>query len=310
MRYNDFSIRGSSIFRAKSQAHACCTGAIERRLFDDGEKYFRLAEDNRMGFFGKNVILVASVVSDDNLIEMQRLGSALVKCGARRVIYVIPFEAYTTMERSVKANEIVTAKDVARQLSQLPAGDFRNCFLFMDLHTSGFVHYFEGDCVRFELYAEEVLTEVVRTLGLSNFMFGSADLGRAKWVETFAKRFDTDIAFVRKTRDGEHTQIHEVIGDVSGKKVVIYDDMTRSAKSLIKAANAYLAHGATEVHAVISHLALNNESVVDLLNSSQIKTIVTTNSHPMSQHPNVTFSHKFIVKDVSHLFVQAILNLQ
>ncbi len=305
-----FSTESSDYFAERiSRSLGVVISQVERKRFGGGERYLRIKDSDRMSLFGKTVILVGSNVTDDDLLEIERLGSTIAKNGARRIIYVIPFEAYTTMERAVKPNEVVTAKDVARQLSQLPHGDLRNCFLFMDLHTAGFVHYFEGECLRFELYAEEVLSDALKKLHLSNFMFGSADLGRPKWVEAFAKKFRTDMAFIRKSREFEITKVEEVIGNVSGKNVIIYDDMTRSAKTLIDATNAYLERGAEELYAVISHLALNDESVVELLENSRISKIITTNSHPMSVCDRVHFSQKFIVEDVSHLFARAISKL-
>lgn len=278
-----------------------------RKPFGDGERYLRIETDSRLEFFGRNVIIVASTVTEDDFAEVCRVGSAVAKYGARRVIYVIPFFGYSTMERAVKPGEIVTAKVLARQLSQLPSGDMRNCFLMLDLHAPGFTHYFEGESLRFELYSEPVLTNAVTELGLKNFMFASADLGRPIWVETFAKRFDTSIAFVRKTRDFTETTTHEVIGDVSGKDVIIYDDMTRSATSLIHAAEAYLKKGATNIYAILSHLALNKPDVIGLLNKSPIEQVIVTNSHPMSER--VKHLPNFSVKDVSGIFAEAIVKL-
>jgi ribose-phosphate pyrophosphokinase len=181
----------------------------------------------------------------------------------------------------------------------------------LDLHTAGLVHYFEGECLRFELYAESVLTDAVKELGLSNFMFASADLGRPLWVETFAKKFGTSIAFVRKSRDFEETKIHDVIGNVNGKNVIIYDDMIRSGGSLVKAAHLYLEKGAIAVYAVASHLALTGMDAIVQLNCSSIQKVIATNSHPMSQHDSIVDSlpNKYVVKDVSHLFVDAIKKL-
>lgn len=292
------------------------TMSVTRKSFGDGEKYFRVDLEDRMEFFGRDVVIVGSTHTDEDFTEVCRVGTAAAKYGAHRIIFVIPFFGYSTMERAVKPGEIVTAKINARMLSQLPHGDVRNCFLMLDLHTAGLVHYFEGECLRFELYAESVLTDAVKELGLSNFMFASADLGRPLWVETFAKKFGTSIAFVRKSRDFEETKIHDVIGSVDRKRVIIYDDMIRSGTSLIHAAEAYLEKGATAVYVVASHAAFNDDSVIDRLKYSPIKKIIVTNSHPMSQvipvirSPEFTItSQKFEVKDVSHLFVDAIKKL-
>ncbi len=288
---------------------ASITG-VERKVFAGGEEYRRFENEFRMYWFGRDVIVAAGITNDYELLDVCRLGSAIAKSGAHRVIYIIPFEAYTTMERAVKPNEVVTAKITARQLSQLPHGDYRNCFLFLDLHTAGFIHYLEGECLRFELYAEEILTEAIGDLGLPNFMFGSADLGRPKWVKAFAKKFETRMALIDKSRDFQTTKVEQVIGDVRGMNVIIYDDMIRSAKTLVDAAHAYIDEGAVAVYAVASHAAFDNETAIQRLLSSRIKTTVITNSHPMSQHPLILNSRKFIVKDVSGMYVGAISMLR
>src|SRR5262249_32985052 len=127
---------------------------VIRKTFGGGEKYLRLDLKERNELNGKNVVYVGSATNDSEIDEMERLGSAVAKYGARRVIYIIPFEAYTTMERATKAGEVVTAKVIARRLSNIPQGDMRNSFFFMDLHKADFVHYFEGNCLPVELYAE------------------------------------------------------------------------------------------------------------------------------------------------------------
>ena len=283
-----------------------------RKTFGGGEKYLRIDMGERMEFFGRDVVIVGSTHTDEDFTEICRVGTAAAKYGAHRIIFCLPFFGYSTMERAVRPGEIVTAKINARMLAQLPHGDVRNCFLMLDLHTSGLVHYFEGECLRFELYAESVLTEAVKKLNLSDFIFASADLGRPLWVETFAKKFGTSIALVRKSRDFEETKIHDVIGDVNGKNVIIYDDMLRSAKTAVDAANAYLEKGALAIYLVASHGAFNDDKAIELLEYSKIQKVIITNSHPMSNHQRVVRSSqfsKFVVKDVSHLFVDAIKKL-
>jgi len=89
---------------------------------------------------------------------------------------------YSTMERAVLPGEVVSAKTNICMMSSIPSTGLGNVFLFLDLHVQGLLHYFEGPCVRVELYAEEVLVNGVKSLGLEKFMFASADLGRPKWV--------------------------------------------------------------------------------------------------------------------------------
>jgi len=82
--------------------------------------------------------------------------------------------------------------------------------------------------------------------------------------------------------------------------------MTRSGKTLINAAESYLGAGAKKVMAVLSHFALNNDTIIDLLEKSCISLIISTNSHPMSQHPKVKASSKFVIADITEIFCQKI----
>lgn len=283
------------------------TQGIERSTFANGEKYLRIAIRKRTDLLGKTIIMVGSPHFDEEYLEIWRLGCALPHYGAKRVIYIMPYLGYSTMERSVKPGEVVTAKTNIRLLSHIPHGDDRNAFFLMDLHKSGLLHYFEGDCLRFELYAEDALTKAIQKLELENYIFGSADLGCPKWIRTYARKFDTRMVLIDKGREGEKTEVLDIIGDVKGKIVIIYDDMTRSADSIINAAKTYLDHGAVAVYVVLSHLALNTLEVAErILSSGLIEKVISTNTHFMSQSDIVKSDPRFEIVDVSPLFVDAI----
>jgi len=281
-------------------------GRIIRDKFSDGELYYRIDIDDRAALFNKTAIVVASTHNDQVFDELEKIGSTLAGLGTKKRIFVIPFFGYSTMERAVKPGEVVSTKINAQRLSAIPNSSEGNIFLMLDLHVSGIVHYFEGDCLRYELYAEKILNEAIKELKLDNFIVGTADLGRTKWVEAFASKFETEIVFIRKSRYFKETEVLDVIGDVAGKNVLIYDDMTRSGDTLIKAANAYLSKGANKVYAVLSHLAFSNEEIIKKMEDSPIEKIISTNSHPMSEHPFVKDSKKFIIKDISGEFVEII----
>ena len=277
-----------------------------RHTFGDGVKYYRIDAD----LAGKNVIFVASTNSDENLLELYRLGCALAGYGVKSIIFSIPFFGYSTMERAAKKGEVVTAKTSTRMLSSIPHIGTSNIFLMMDLHVSTILHYFEGNCLRMELSAMPVLIKAVEVLNLENLVIASADLGSDKRVQKFAKALQVEeMAFAVKSRDMEKTRIESIIGDVKDKTVVIYDDMTRSGSTLIQAAEAYLEKGAKEIYAVLSHLALNNQPVVKTLIASPIKKILSTNTHPMSQNELVQNSDKFVIEDVSQIFSESIKRL-
>jgi ribose-phosphate pyrophosphokinase len=278
---------------------------IERSTFGDGERYYRLDVDTTFDLLGRCAIYVCPLCDDSDILEVLRVGTTLVQYGVRRRIFIIPFLAYSTMERAVRPGEVVTAKCTIQMLSAIGSVGNGNVFLLFDLHTAGLLHYFEGPCIRLEIYGQRVLSRALPDLGFKRetFIFASGDLGRSAWVNAFARDNGVGVAFIRKTRtheDGQSkTQVCEVIGNVRGKNVIIYDDMTRTGGTLIKAAQKYLDEGALSVDVLVSHLALIGETEIRAMIDSPIRIIVATNSHPRTQHEMIRQNPKFKILDMS-----------
>ncbi len=219
----------------------------------------------------------------------------------------MPYFGYSTMERAVRPGEVVTAKILARQLSNIPRASRGNVFLLMDLHAAGIVHYFENDAIALELYAESKLIPAIERLGLSNLVLASTDMGRAKWVEKFANRLNAPVALIHKRRlSGSETRVAAVVGDVAGRDVVIYDDMIRSGSSLCQAADAYFQAGAASVHAVTSHLVIPGDAI-SRLEASPLGHIVGTDTHP--NHKLLQGRPRFEVVSVADLFADVVAKL-
>ena len=280
---------------------------LKREHFPDGENYLRFGIDGRLELVGRDVVLVGATECDHSIAELYRLGCAAVKLGARTLVLVIPYFGYSTMERAVKPGEVVTAKVVARQLSNIPRPTRGTWVLLMDLHAAGIVYYFEGDTVALELYAEPKVVEAVEGLRLPRLCVASTDMGRAKWVEALANRLDAPVALIHKKRlSGSQTRISAVVGDVVGRDVVIYDDMIRTGGSLIQAAEAYVKAGAASVQAVATHLVLP-EGTVARLEASPLARIIGTDTHP--NHQLVTGRPRFQVVSVADLFADVVRKL-
>ena len=286
---------------------------IKRSTFAGGEKYYRLDVPNNFDLLGKTAVYVSSLTGDDDILEVYRVGSTLVQYGVKRRVFIIPFLAYSTMERAVLPGEVVTAKVTIQMLSSIGSGSNGNVFLLFDLHTAGLLHYFEGPCLRLELYGQKTLMKALSLLGFDSktFMFASADLGRTAWVNSFARETGTSVAFIRKVRkmvgDQSESEAFEVIGNVENKNIIIYDDMTRSGSTLIHAATKYLNSGALSVDVMVSHFLPTSLNIFSKLLSSPIRKFVMVNTHPMTQHEEVKLnSDRFIVVDASDQFVNCL----
>lgn len=280
---------------------------IEFQQFPDGEEYLRYASDDRFHLLNRHVILVGATECSRSLEQIYRLGCAAAKHGARSLILVIPYLGYSTMERAARPGEVVAMKTVARQLSDIPRAALGNRVLLVDLHSPGIAHYFEGDIVALELTAEERFATAIRDLNLPDLCVASADMGRAKRVESLANRLGAPVALIHKKRtSGSHTRVLGVVGDVEGRHVVIYDDMIRTGGSLAEAADTYMAAGAASVHAAATHLVLP-PGAIERLEESPLARVIGTDSHP--NHGLVADRPRFQVLPVADLFAAVVRRL-
>ena len=252
-------------------------GDVERRQFADGERYQRLMQ----AVEGRQVILVGGTIDDPSTLTLYDLACAITKYGARRLQMVLPYFGYSTMERAVHSGEVVTAKARARLLSAIPPASYGNSVFLLDLHSEGIPHYFEDGLTAIHVYAKALLTPVIAEMGGQNFVLGSTDAGRAKWIESLANDLGVDAAFIIKRRtQNNQTRVTAMNADVVGRTVVIYDDMIRSGGSLISAAETYQAAGATKQIAVCTHGVFTPGAYRRILDSGLFEMVIATDSHP------------------------------
>lgn len=252
-------------------------GATERKTFPDGEHYLRIATH----VDGRDVVLLGGTGTDADVLELYDMACTLVDGGAHSLSLVVPYFGCSTMERAIRGGEAVTAKTRARLLSSIPAAHAGNRIFLLDLHSEGIPYYFEGPLRVTHVYAKKIVGETARALGGDDFVLACTDAGRAKWVESLANDLHVPASFVFKRRlSGERTQVAAVSAQVQGRRVVIYDDMIRTGSSLIGAATAYQAAGASSIVVVSTHGVFPGDACERLRKTGLIERIVVTDSHP------------------------------
>ncbi len=255
-------------------------GTIDRRTFADGERYRRIVTSAS----GEDAVLVGGTVDEADTLEIYDLACALVHRGIHTLTLVIPWYGYQTMERAVKRGEVVVAKTRARLLSSIPIAGSGNRVVMIDLHAEGIPHYFSGSIRPIHVYAKPITLRLIRDLGGDAFVLGATDAGRAKWVESLANDLGVDAGFVFKRRDElNQTSVTALAGNVTGKNVVIYDDMIRTGGSLIGAARAYLEAGARSCAAVCTHGVFPGDAVERIQASGLFTKIACTDTYPRAR---------------------------
>ncbi len=255
-------------------------GELERKNFPDGERYLRILPD----LYGRDVVLLGGTPTDADSLEVFDLACGIARGGARSLALVMPYFGYSTMERAVKPGEVVVAKSRARLLSSIPAPEGGTHVYLFDLHTDGIEFYLDDRVLTRHVYGASIITaKLQERIKGNSFVLGACDAGRAKWVQSLARDLKVEPAFVYKQRSDAGLSITGINADVKGKEVVVYDDMIRTGSSLIQAGRAYLAAGATTVHAIASHLVLPNDAVDKIRASGVFASIMGTDSHPGCQ---------------------------
>ena len=249
-------------------------GETKMQKFSDGETHFQLLENVR----GVDVFLVQPTCHpvDSNLVELLIMMDALRRASAGRITVVVPYYGYARQDRKDRPRVAITSKLVADLLVTAGA----NRALFVDLHAAQIQGFFNIPVDH--LFASPVLVGYFRDKQLPNLTVVSPDAGGVERARFFAKKLEVPLAIVDKRRtDMNVSEVMNVIGDVKGRTCLILDDMVDTGGSLVKAADALLAQGATEVYACASHAVLSGPAV-ERIKASGLKELVLTNSIPLS----------------------------
>ncbi len=246
----------------------------EVRTFSDGEIFVEIGENVR----GADVFVIQPTCTpvNDHLMELVIMVDALRRASARRITAVVPYYGYARQDRKVAPRVPITAKVVAEMM--MVVGVRR--VLAMDLHAGQIQGFFNIPVDH--LYAAPVLMKYLQEEIRDDIIMVSPDAGGVERTRAYAKRLDVDLAIIDKRRERANVaQALNVIGDVSGKRAIMLDDMVDTAGTLCAAADILIKAGAKEVYACCSHGVLSGPAI-ERLENSQIKKLVITNSIPLS----------------------------
>jgi ribose-phosphate pyrophosphokinase len=247
------------------------------RRYSDNEVFVRIEENVR----GEDLFVVQSTSypANDNLMELLICIDALTRASAKRITAVMPYFGYARQDRKTDGRTPISAKLVANLITRAGA----NRVLTMDLHAGQIQGFF--DIPTDNLLPTPVLAEDIRFnyAKSSELIIVSPDSGGVVRARALARRLDADLAIVDKRRSGPgQSEVMNILGDVNGRRCVLFDDIVDSAGTLCTAAEAMIKAGATEVSAYVTHGVLSG-AAMDRVNASSLKELVVTDSIEASE---------------------------
>ncbi len=245
-------------------------GRSHIKPFPDGETFVQIEENVR----GEDVYVVQSTSPPTNhhLMEMFIMIDALRRASAARITAVLPFYGYARQDRKDQPRVPITAKLVANLLVAAGA----NRILTMDLHAQQIQGFF--DIPVDHLYAAPVMYNYLKRKRLRNLVVVSPDIGGLKMAYAYSRVLGAGLAIVAKRRKSAREVVSmAIIGEIRGKDVLLVDDLTETASTLVKAAELIKHRGAKRIRACVSH-AILDDLALERLSKSAIDELVTTDT--------------------------------
>jgi len=245
-------------------------GVAKTVVFPDGELMVKLEEDAR----GRDVFVIISTCEpvNDNLLELLIFVDCLKRASADRITIVTPYFGYGRQDRKTEGRVPITAKLVANLITASGA----DRVLAIDLHAAQIQGFF--DLPMDHLSATPVFDEHFMAMReeLGELCLVSPDVGNVKVAEGMANQLGGDLAIINKQRvSGTEVDVGNIIGDVEGKTVLMFDDMISTGGTVCKAAELVRRHGATRVIAAATHAVLSGNAMQNLADDVIDRVVVT-----------------------------------
>lgn len=235
----------------------------EFNRFPDGELYLRIADEIK----NESVTLIQSTPTDSDLVSLLQLIDACNE--AKELNVVIPYMGYSRQDKRFKPGEPISARAVARCINA-------DRVFTVNIHEKSVLGYFP--CPAKNLDAAKLLGEYIAGFGLENPILVAPDEGAEGLVKKVSSGLGFDYDHLQKTRlSGDTVTIKTKNIDVSGRHVVLVDDMIATGGTMTESIKMLKDQGAVDVYLACVHPVLAKNAVLRLFNAG-VKDIIATDT--------------------------------
>lgn len=241
---------------------------IDLSKFPNGEMRVWIKDDVRR----ENVVLVQSFSGpvDFHIIEFALIADALKRCGARKIIGVIPWLGYSLQDKAFRPGEPIAAKVIADFISR----EVKRHIL-VNLHSDSITGFFPVPAT--QVSALETFVRYAKDKGIENAVVVSPDFGGIKRARVFAHKLNLPLININKERNrmtGEIT-VHGISTPVKGKTCLVIDDIISTGSTLLETARILRKEGAETIRFFATHALFANGSHKKFAESELDELVVT-----------------------------------
>ncbi|MGE4455914.1 MAG: ribose-phosphate pyrophosphokinase [Arcobacteraceae bacterium] len=276
---------------------------VQVSRFSDGEINVNITKSVR----GDDIFIIQPTCApaNDNLMELLIIVDAFKRSSAGTINAVIPYFGYARQDRKAAPRVPISAKLVADMLET--AGVDR--VITIDLHAAQIQGFFSIPVDH--LLGSMLFVDYIKAKNLKNPIIASPDIGGVARARSYAEQLGYDLVIVDKKREkANHSEVMNIIGDVTGKDVIMLDDMVDTAGTLVKAAEVLKKRGATSVMACCTHGVLSGPAY-ERLNSDALDELVVSDTIPLKQHhPKITVltASKIMAETIRRIYSNESIN--
>jgi ribose-phosphate pyrophosphokinase len=238
-------------------ALGCGIGWIARHRFPDGECRLTLPP----ALPPRVVLLRGLQQPNDKLAELLIAAPAARELGAAQLTLVCPYLAYMRQDTAFHPGEAVSQRHVGRALAQ-----WFDTVLTVDPHLHR-VHTMDEVVPGrrgIALSAAPLLGEWIARHADHPFLLGP-DEEAAQWVAAAARAQGLAHAVCHKQRHGDReVSVALPEAELSGREVVLMDDVASTGQTLVEATRGVLARGARSVDVAVTHALFSGDAIARL----------------------------------------------
>jgi ribose-phosphate pyrophosphokinase len=223
------------------------TISIEYKAFIDGESYIRFKGDLKE----ENVVIIqtTSPPQNTNLIQLFLMLDAAKDMGAKEIIAVIPYLAYSRQDKRFLSGEAFSFKTIMSLLNACGL----NKIITINFHNPEVIKDFEPKIK--DLSAINLLAEYLKKIGFNkatSLSLGKKAIKMATQASNILKG-KHDYLETRRDRLTGEVEIKSKSLMVENQDVVIFDDIISSGGTMVKAVKFVKSQGARRLYVACIH---------------------------------------------------------